>query len=422
MNSNTSNNNSVLVISDRPEQFSLTASLLQEEGYTVLFERDSRQSLNIVKAESPRMIISELAVPNVDGLELCARLSQAKDLSPTRVILVGDLSKRSSIVADGLRCGAADYLQKPVDQRELFDVCRSVVEPRGLQHEPDGDRGLLMSLFENISDVITIINANDQRIVFQSPSAKRAFGYEAEELVGQCMTDLVHQSDLKEVTEYLSSIHWSVRDREPVEYRIRQKSGSWKLVESVAHPINDARFGSAVIVTTLDRGPAEPSMEAILADNAVYEAIFENGAVPMALLTSSAHVIKTNTALLQMLDHSAEDLHGMALSEIIFPSGAGDDRLKLVEVLSGRRRYHEFQNGYLLPNGARIWSRLTVVPVPSNRSADRYLMLIFENPFQDQPRVDRAVSAGPVIVDGRIVPGILDLTGWSVDQSLISNN
>ncbi len=124
-----SKNKTVLVISDGHEQFALAASMLRDDGYCVLFENDIAQGLALAKAETPQLIISELAVPNVDGLELCCRVRDDNTLGGTSILLVGDLSKQSPIVADGLRCGAADYLQKPFDQFTLFGLCRDAAGP-----------------------------------------------------------------------------------------------------------------------------------------------------------------------------------------------------------------------------------------------------------------------------------------------------
>src|SRR5258707_1297881 len=90
-----SKNKTVLVISDGHEQFALAASMLRDDGYCVLFENDIAQGLALAKAETPQLIISELAVPKVDGLELCCRVRDDNTLGGTSILLVGDLSKQS---------------------------------------------------------------------------------------------------------------------------------------------------------------------------------------------------------------------------------------------------------------------------------------------------------------------------------------
>ncbi|MEP6789013.1 MAG: response regulator [Acidobacteriota bacterium] len=115
----------VLVISDGQEQFASTALRLFQEGVYVRFENDVDHGL--AGDEPPNLIISELAVANVDGLQLCRRMRRDRHLARTPVLLVGDLSKYSSIVRDSFKCGAADYMQKPLDPVKLADLCRSML-------------------------------------------------------------------------------------------------------------------------------------------------------------------------------------------------------------------------------------------------------------------------------------------------------
>ena len=115
----------ILVTSHDHDQFGLAASMFEENGYRVIFERDVQQSVKIAKAELPNLIISELAVPDIDGPRFCRSVRENTALERTPIVLVGDLSRRSSIVRDSLRSGASDYLQKPFDPIELFDLCQN---------------------------------------------------------------------------------------------------------------------------------------------------------------------------------------------------------------------------------------------------------------------------------------------------------
>jgi PleD family two-component response regulator len=122
-------NKTVLLISNSKGQFDMAASLLRNNGYRVLFENDTFDALALAANASPDLIVSELAAPNVDGLKLCFRASRDRHLRRIPILLVGELSHQSSIVADGLRSGAADYLQKPVDHSRFLSLCESAAGP-----------------------------------------------------------------------------------------------------------------------------------------------------------------------------------------------------------------------------------------------------------------------------------------------------
>ena len=125
-------NEKVLVISDGPEQFALAASALGNEGYSVMFASDVKESLRIANAESPNMIISELAMSDIDGLQICRQFRKDKAMRTTPILLVGDLSESSPIVKDGRRCGASDYVQRPFTFDALARRVKEMLDPQSL--------------------------------------------------------------------------------------------------------------------------------------------------------------------------------------------------------------------------------------------------------------------------------------------------
>ena len=127
-------NRTVLVISDRQKQFALAASWLMAEGYSVRFAEDLNQSLQIAKSETPGVIISELAVPDIDGLQICLQVRNDTRLRSTPILLIGDLAKNSSIVEDGRRCGANDYVQKPFAFNVLAEKVLKMAGAWGFVH------------------------------------------------------------------------------------------------------------------------------------------------------------------------------------------------------------------------------------------------------------------------------------------------
>ncbi len=129
-------NNKILLITERQEQFDFATSLLREVGYRPLVAASVSQGIRMAEAENPHLIISELAGPHIDGLELCRLVRSEPKLRSTPILLVGDLDKDSSIVKDSRRCGASDYVQKPIEQGNLFDQCYRLIasNPRNFVH------------------------------------------------------------------------------------------------------------------------------------------------------------------------------------------------------------------------------------------------------------------------------------------------
>lgn len=410
MNLRTSTNKTVLIITDCSGQFALTATMLENDGYRVYFESDMHCGLDFVKARSPKIIISELAAPSIDGLELCCHLRAEDGLDSSLVLLVGDLSCQSAIVTDGLRCGAVDYLQKPIDGIELFELCNGLLATDANTNASfDLDDNHFHKLIESISDAVIIVDANS-RILLENPSACNIFGYDRGELLGKKLTDLVHPADVGGVVEHLDFAPWITSIAEPIEYRFRHKNRSWILAESVARKITPARLG-AVVVTLRKKRPEKFSLAGALENDVLRKVMFDNASIGMAVMSFSGHITEINGTLVRMLDEPVEALYGMSLSEIIIPYDAQADRRALTEVLNGQRDHYQFRNGYYLPNGDLLWGRLTVVAVPQSAGSNRCLIVIFEDPFSDN--LDGEIlDARPVMNAKSGISNVLDLTRW----------
>lgn len=372
--------------------------MLVENGYDVRMERDLSDAIDAVKAASPEVVISELAAPNVDGLKLCSLLRS--EAGPgTQVLLVGDLSKRSSIVADGLDIGAVDYLQKPVDQIALYERCSALLGMGGECDEPA----------DETADTVTMLDA-DGRVLIDDRGG---------ELTGRLMSEFIHPSDAAEFGEFISSAVWLGEACGSVEYRFRRGDGSWSLIESTARAIEHPRFGAVVVLDSCEKSHGRFSLGGALNNEMLRSAMFDNASMGMAILSPSGHVVETNHALRQMLDHPVEELHGMALAELIIPRDQDVDRRALAEVMSGRRSQYRFRNAYYLPNGETMWGELTVVALPAD-DEEPFLMVVFEDPFAARPEFEFC-STSPEST-AHPATNVLDITRWKVARGLVSTN
>jgi diguanylate cyclase (GGDEF)-like protein len=108
----------ILVVEDDVASRVALADLLEDEGYRVLTAGDANQALAVVEREAPLLIVSDVRMPNGDGLELVSRLRN-KMGSQIRIVLVSAHDDREHRLA-GLELGADDFLAKPVDPEELL--------------------------------------------------------------------------------------------------------------------------------------------------------------------------------------------------------------------------------------------------------------------------------------------------------------
>jgi diguanylate cyclase (GGDEF)-like protein/PAS domain S-box-containing protein len=104
------------------------------------------------------------------------------------------------------------------------------------------------SLVQNSSDVVTVVEP-DTRIRYQSPAVERILGYDADELAGTLLNELVHPRDRETILAFIDEASSGGGVGEPVEFRLRHRDGSWVHVESLASNIASDSVGGLVLTT-----------------------------------------------------------------------------------------------------------------------------------------------------------------------------
>jgi len=126
----------ILLIEDNPQDQSIVTSALEYEGYEVLVATTGEDGLSILEREQPNLIILDLILPGIDGLEVCRQIRAHYDLP---VIMLTAKDDELDMVV-GLEVGADDYITKPFSVREFVArvralLRRAVTSERTAAHE-----------------------------------------------------------------------------------------------------------------------------------------------------------------------------------------------------------------------------------------------------------------------------------------------
>ncbi len=111
----------LLIVDDQPEIRNLLTLTLDSDDYEVHHANDWTTALEITKTVKPDLILLDIMMPGEhDGLEVCRRIKNDKDLSSTIIIIVSARSQAAD-QAEGFKAGADDYLAKPFSPLSLID-------------------------------------------------------------------------------------------------------------------------------------------------------------------------------------------------------------------------------------------------------------------------------------------------------------
>ena len=137
----------ILIVNDSPGALALTSAVLQQAGYPVLTAADGLEGLSLARHELPALIISDVAMPHLDGIELCRQVREDARMSLTPIVLISAQRNDTESALEGLAAGADEFIESPFDPLRLVaQVARLLERARIEAHYRD--------IVEQASDII----------------------------------------------------------------------------------------------------------------------------------------------------------------------------------------------------------------------------------------------------------------------------
>ncbi len=183
----------ILVVDDSRTQLEWLVQVLRKEGYTVATAQDGKEAIRKVRTEPPDLVLLDMILPDMDGLEVLRIVKALPEEQFVPVIILSVKSDLESKVA-GLRIGADDFLAKPFAEAEILARCAAMLRIKHLQEKlRDAQRKLEE---QSITDALTGLKNRrffDERLHEEFRRAQRYGDY-----LALIMIDLDH---FKEVND-----------------------------------------------------------------------------------------------------------------------------------------------------------------------------------------------------------------------------
>jgi DNA-binding response OmpR family regulator len=199
----------VLVVDDEPVVRDVVARYLERDGYETLEAADGEAAKRILEREKPALVVLDVMLPGIDGLELCRWIRETSD---TPVVLLTALGEEHERIA-GLELGADDYVTKPFSPRELAirvsnilrrarptdsEIYRLGAIEMNLATRDVRKRGVPLTLTLKEFDLLQTFLANPRRVFRREELMDRVWGYRS---VLETGTLTVHIRRLREKLE-----------------------------------------------------------------------------------------------------------------------------------------------------------------------------------------------------------------------------
>jgi two-component system alkaline phosphatase synthesis response regulator PhoP len=181
----------ILVVDDEPTILDTVRAYLEQEGYTIRIARDGSTALNLTQTFRPDLVVLDIMLPGMDGLEVLRRLRQGSKVYV--LMLTAKAEETDKIV--GLTMGADDYMTKPFSPRELVARVKAIlrrergngpaeptltfahlrIDPSGHQVWKDGER---LDLTATEFDLLYALARHRGRVLSRDQLIEQVWGYD----------------------------------------------------------------------------------------------------------------------------------------------------------------------------------------------------------------------------------------------------
>src|SRR6266849_2901494 len=183
MNRAVENPATVLIVNDDQVQLDLLRDLIAPEGYKTFLASSACRALEITAVARMDIIISDVVMPEMNGLELCRRLKQDPHTATIPVLLVSAIRKEEAALLEGFAAGADDYIEIPFRHEELLVKVARLAERHRVERR-------YREIVEQAADIIYTRDI-EGRITSINEAGARFFGKAPFELIGQPLSLLI---------------------------------------------------------------------------------------------------------------------------------------------------------------------------------------------------------------------------------------
>ena len=217
----------ILIIDDEYAILESLSAYLEDEGYNVITAENGETGLTVFSMEAVDIVLTDLRMPVMDGLEVMKTIRQKSPDTPM-IVISGAGGKEDIITA--LRMGAKDYITKPIENLNIIShTVAQVLENKRLSDENERYRRQLeksenryRTITENIAEGVFTVN-EDENITYTNQAFCRMTGFSQAEILQKNLMDLTTVASFKTVLEQTQNRRSGRTDRYVIEVISKDK-------------------------------------------------------------------------------------------------------------------------------------------------------------------------------------------------------
>ena len=300
----------VLIADDDEKVLSLLVEILEPEGYEVFAARDGGTALELALASDLDVVVSDVVMPVLDGIELCRRLKRHVETARVPVLLISGVRRSDDDGLEGLTAGADDYLDVPFrNEAFLVKVARLAERHQIEKHYRE--------IVEQAADMI-YTRTIDGHITSINAAGCKFFGRSASELIGCHLTELIGDEAGTHDTEETKNLNGGI----PVRSLrwVANAQGEMRYLEGMITVETNNR-GEAIAVRGVVRDLTEQKLaaEALKESEERYRELVENANDIIYTHDLAGNFTSLNRSGERIVGYTWEEAAKMNIADVIAP-------------------------------------------------------------------------------------------------------
>lgn len=298
----------VLIVNDDQKALDLFVDLLEPEGYKIFVAQSARRALEITSAVRTDIIICDVVMPEMNGLELCRRLKKDPLTATTPVLLASAVRKEDAAHLEGFAAGADDYIEIPFRHEQLLVKVARLIERHRVERR-------YRDIVEFAADIIYTRDM-DGCITSMNEAGARFFGRPSFDLIGQHLSELIGEdAAARDIVEMRG-----IKTFEPVRFThcLKNALGEQRYLEGIVtlerDPAGQGLGVRGVVRDVTDRELVEAALQR---QSEEYLILFESNPCPMYLCDErTLQFLAVNDAAVKHYGYSRQEFLSMNARDI----------------------------------------------------------------------------------------------------------
>lgn len=191
----------ILIVDDAPANLEVLRTMMSQQGYQTFVATSGERALSLARRVRPDLILLDVVMPGMDGLETCRQLKLHPATQAIPVIFMSALNEADDVVA-GFERGAVDYIGKPLRMAEVCARVRTQLQLHANTGSHFEQAYRLRLVVDSMAEGLMIIEENGS-IQYTNPACDGYLGYQAGELAEHAITDLLGAGEAGDYAAYL---------------------------------------------------------------------------------------------------------------------------------------------------------------------------------------------------------------------------